>query len=79
MMLLVDKHTDPALSIINISSIIIEIILENGIITYDDLLNLLVSRTSKKAKNVFLYSLSFLYSIKKIEYLQDNDCFRLVI
>jgi hypothetical protein len=78
-MLLLDKHSDPSLSIIYISSIIIEGLTDNGSLLYDDLLAFVVNRVSHKAKSLFHYSLSFLFSINKIEYNKDEDCFRMVI
>ncbi|NQT58532.1 MAG: hypothetical protein HQ557_06075 [Bacteroidetes bacterium] len=77
-MLLLDKHTDPCLSIINISSLIVECILEDDVVEYDVLLSTVISKTSEKVKSIFIYAISFLYSIQKIEYLKETDCFRLL-
>jgi hypothetical protein len=78
-MLFLDKHSDPALSIIYISSVIIDELLQNGTLQYDDLLFLIINKVSYKAKALFHYSLSFLFSIGKIEYIKKDDCFRMVI
>jgi len=76
-MLKPDKHTNPVLSVINIAGLIIEQIRNNEIVGYDELLNNLVNQTSKSVKDVFLYSLSFLYLLDKIEYIPDLDALRL--
>ena len=78
-MLKPDKHTNPVLSVVNISGLIIEQIKNNDIVSYDDLLSNLVNLTSESVKDVFLYSLSFLYLLDKIEYIPDLDALRLKI
>ena len=76
-MLKPDKHTNPVLSVINIAGLIIEQIRNDEIVSYDDLLGNLVNQTSESVKDVFLYSLSFLYLLDKIEYIPDLDALRL--
>jgi len=76
-MLKPDKHTNPVLSVINIAGLIIEQISNNEIVGYDELLSNLVNQTSESVKDVFLYSLSFLYLLDKIEYIPDLDALRL--
>ena len=78
-MLKPDKHTDPTLSVVNIAGLIIEEIKNNEIYGYNDLLNNLINQTSVIVKEVFLYSLFFLYLLGKIEYLPDLDALRLKI
>ena len=78
-MLTPDKHTNPVLSVVNIAGLIIEQIKFSDIVSYDDLLNKLVNLTSESVKEVFLYSLSFLYLLDKIEYIPDLDALRLKI
>lgn len=76
-MLKPDKHTNPVLSTVNIAGLIIEQIRNDEIVSYDDLLSNLVNQTSESVKDVFLYSLSFLYLLDKIEYIPDLDALRL--
>jgi len=76
-MLKPDKHTNPVLSVVNITGLIIEQIKNNEIVSYDDLLNNLIKQTSESVKEVFLYSLSFLYLLDKVEYIPDLDALRL--
>ncbi len=78
-MLKPDKHTNPVLSVVNIAGLIIEQIKSNEIISYDDLLNNLINQTSDSVKDVFLYSLSFLYLLDKVNYIPDLDALRLRI
>ena len=78
-MLKPDKHTDPTLSVVNIAGLIIEEIKNNEIYGYNDLLNNLINQTSESVKDVFLYSLSFLYLLGKVEYLPGLDALRLKI
>lgn len=77
-MLSPDKHINPKFSVINISYHILKCLKEHDILQYDELLNLLINDISVKIKNVFQYSLSFLFVVGKIEYLQDLDAFRII-
>lgn len=76
-MLKPDKHTNPVLSVINIAGFIIEQIRNDEIVSYDDLLSNLVNQTSESVKDIFLYSLSFLYLLDKIEYIPNLDALKL--
>lgn len=76
-MLKPDKHTNPKLSVINITGLVIENLIENEIMSYDELLNKLISETSENVKDVFVYSLCFLHLLNKIEYLPNLDALRL--
>jgi hypothetical protein len=72
-----DKHTNPALSVINIAGLIVNQIKNNEVIEYNVLLSNLIDQTSVGAKEVFNYSLSFLYLLDKIEYISGLDALRL--
>lgn len=76
-MLKPDKHTNPMLSVVNITGLIIEQIKDNEIISYDDLLSELINQTSESVKDIFYYSLFFLYILDKIEYIPELDALRL--
>lgn len=76
-MLIPNKHTNLKKSIINISGNIIEILKENWNITYSELFWILWLKIGKEIKEPFLYSLSFLYSLWKIEYIRELDSFKL--
>ena len=77
-MLKPNKHTDPKLTIFYVAGIIIQYLKKNEVMSYDDLLSLLVLEISDKAKSIFQYALSFLYVTGKIEYLADIDALRLI-
>ena len=76
-MLKLNKHNDPSLSILNLAGLIIEILQENEILNYDDLLTILTHRTSKSVKEVYHYTLSFLYLVGKLEYISEIDTLRI--
>ena len=76
-MLRPDKHTNPVLSVINVAGLIIKKIKDDEIVSYNDLLASLKNQTSDSVKNVFHYSLSFLYLMDTVEYLPELDALRL--
>jgi len=76
-MLKLCKHTDPSLSVLNIAGLTIEILQKNKIMTHDDLLTSLTHRTSESVKEVYYYTLSFLYIVGKIEYIPEIDALRI--
>jgi hypothetical protein len=76
-MLKPNKHTDPSLSVLNISGLMIEILQENNILTHDDLLTNLTYRTSVNVKEVYNFALSFLYLVGKLEYIPELDALRI--
>ena len=71
-----DKNTDPELTVLYISSLILSFLTESEIIPYADLQGKIVSAVSVKAVPVIPYALSFLYTIGKIEYTAELDSFR---
>lgn len=71
------KHSDLSLSVLNIAGLTIEILQQNNILTYDDLLAILTNRTSESVKEVYHYALSFLYIVDKIEYIPEIDALRI--
>lgn len=73
-----DKNTDPSLTIIFISSLIMKALNENEVIPYFDLKDYVIRNVSEKADYVIPYALSFLYTINKIEYIAELDSFRMV-
>jgi len=76
-MLKLNKHTDPSLSVLNIAGMTIEILQQNKILTHDELLASLIHKTSKSVEEVFLYALSFLYIVGKLEYIPEIDALRI--
>jgi hypothetical protein len=76
-MLKPSKHTDPSLSVLNIAGLTIEVLQQNKIMTYDDLLISLTNQTSESVKEVYNYALSFLYIVGKLEYIPEIDALRI--
>lgn len=76
-MLKPDKHTNPKLSVFNITAIIIRHLKEAEILQYDELLATVMYESSKNAKELFIKAISFLFLLDKIEYLHDLDSLRL--
>ncbi len=78
-MLKPDKHTKPKLSVINVAGLIIEELQQSKIIGCSELLDSLIKRTSDSVKEVFLYALSFLFLLGKVEYISKLDAIKLSI
>ncbi len=73
-----DKNTNPSLSIVYISSLIMKSLNQNDLLPYSDLRSYVIYNSSEKADYIIPYALSFLYTINKIEYISDLDSFRMV-
>ncbi len=72
-MLRPDKHTYIKYSIVFLSAVMMKEILENGIIKYDDLKNSLTDKIGKGITENYEYTLSYLYMLGKIEYVETLD------
>lgn len=72
------KHSNLRYSVINVSASIITTLKENGIIEYNDLLATLKKKVGREVGEVFLLSLTFLYILKRIEYIEELDSIRLL-
>jgi hypothetical protein len=77
-MLKPDKHLDPSFSVINVGGLIIKSLKDTGMMTFNELLAVLMERTGEKVKEVYLPSLSFLFLLGKIQYHPKIDSFELV-
>lgn len=77
-MLTPTKHTNIKYSVIYIAGKILGFLKKETLIKYDDLKEMLVSEIGVKAKNNIDYSLTFLFSIGKIEYLKNIDAITLI-
>jgi hypothetical protein len=71
-----DRYTDPKISIINISALILSELNEFYSIQYDILLNKIIVSLGDKAKNNFPYALNLLYLLGKLRYEQETDSFK---
>lgn len=77
-MLTPTKHTNIKYSVIYIAGKILGFLKKETLIKYEDLKEMLVSEIGVNAKNNIDYSLTFLYSIGKIEYLKNIDAITLI-
>jgi Cys-tRNA synthase (O-phospho-L-seryl-tRNA:Cys-tRNA synthase) len=72
-MLKPDKHTDIRYSIVFLSAITMNEIQKSGIIKYDELKSDLIDKIGKGVAENFELTLSFLYLLGKIEYVNKLD------
>jgi len=77
-MLTPTKHTNIKYSVIYIAGKVLGLLKEETLIKYEDLKEMLVSEIGVNAKNNINYSLTFLFSIGKIEYLKNIDAITLI-
>ena len=76
-MITAHKYLNLDLSVINVSALIIDKLKKNSLLKYDELLALVVYALGKNAKEVFPYSLNFLFLLNKLSYLPELDLFQL--
>lgn len=77
-MLVPEKHMNLELSTIRVTSILIELLKKNKIISYDFTLKYLESILGKKAKYIFIDSLNVLFLMGKIEYDIKKDSIKFI-
>jgi hypothetical protein len=71
------KYLNLDLSVINVSALIIDKLKKHSLLTYDELLNMTINALGKNAKEVFPYSLNFLFLLDKLHYSSQLDVFQL--
>ena len=71
-----DRHTNPDISVINISAFILKQLNVFYDISYDDLLKNVVDNMGERAKENYLYALNFLYLVGKLTYFEETDSFK---
>jgi len=64
-------------SLLNVTAILIEEFTKQHIISYDELLQITVSKIGKHAKKITPYALNFLFLLGKIEYHNTLDAFEI--
>jgi hypothetical protein len=67
------KYLDLNLSLLSLGGVILNIIKEENVIGYDELLERVISLRGNNATEIFIPTLSFLYLMGKIEYKKDID------
>lgn len=70
-----DRHTNLDYSVINIGSFIIKQLNSFYDISYDTLLEKVVTTLGAEAKENYPYALNFLYLLGKLTYNQETDSF----
>jgi len=70
-----DRYTNPDFSVINISSVILEKLIKENRISYDNLLKEVIYKVGDEAKENYPYALNFLFLLGKINYISQNDNF----
>lgn len=71
-----DRYTDPRISTINISGLILSELNKFYAIQYDNLLNKIIGVLGDDAKSNFPYALNLLYLLGKLKYDQQTDSFK---
>jgi hypothetical protein len=72
------KHTNIKYSVIYIAGKVLGFLKKETLIKYEDLKEMLISEIGINVKNNIDYSLTFLFSIGKIEYLKNIDAITLI-
>lgn len=71
-----DRYTDPKLSVINISTLILNELNQFYAIQYDNLLKKVVKALGDDAKSNFPYALNFLFLLDRLKYDRQTDTFK---
>ena len=74
-MLRPDRHTNPDLSVINISAFILRQLKSQYSISYDKLLEKVIKVMGESAKENYPYALNFLFLVGKLIYKETTDTF----
>lgn len=77
-MLQPNSNMDLRFSNFHVSALIIKAFKNREMLKFDELLSILIDKTDKKVKEVYLPSLSFLFLLEKIQYHQKIDSFELI-
>ncbi|MGY0408417.1 MAG: ABC-three component system middle component 8 [Polaribacter sp.] len=77
-MLTPTKHTNIKFSVIYIAGKILSYLHNYAVLTYDEVQQMLANDLGQKAKTNLGFSLIFLYSIGKVEYLKKIDAITII-
>jgi hypothetical protein len=77
-MLKPNKHLDPRFSVIHVGGLILKALKDTGMLTFAELLSILMDKIDVTVKEVYLPSLSFLFLLGKIQYHQKIDSVELI-
>lgn len=71
-----DRHINPDISVLNISSFILSKLNYFYDISYDKMMNEVIDNLGEGSKENYPYAINFLYLLGKIEYIELTDSFR---
>jgi hypothetical protein len=74
-----NKYTDVDLSVVGLGALLLKSLKNNPYQKYDALLEKIVTVGNASAKENFLLSLSFLFSMGMIKYYSDHDVIELCV
>lgn len=74
-MLKPDRHTNPDLSVLNISAFVLRQLKSQYSISYDKLLEKVIKVMGDGAKENYPYALNFLFLVGKLNYKEATDTF----
>lgn len=72
------KYTNVNLSVIGLSTAILSMLKEERVQKYDQILGRIKYKNGKQGNENFLLALTFLYSLGKIRYYQEEDAIELL-
>lgn len=72
------KHTKIKYSVIYLAGMIMQCLKETDIVKYDELKEMLILKLGDEAKYQYAIALTFLYSINKIEYVENLDAIKYI-
>ncbi len=72
-----DRHTNPDISVINISAFILMQLNEHYSISYDKIVGEIVNTLSEEARENCPYAINFLFLLDKLVYDNKTDSFKL--
>ncbi len=71
------KYMNLDYSLLNVSALILKEFGKQPVISYDEMLQITISKIGKHAKEITPYALNFLFLLGKIEYLHNLDAFEI--
>jgi hypothetical protein len=72
-MIIPNKFTNPDLSILRVSALVLAKLIKKKILKFSDILNFLNWELKIDATDILIQSMSFLYIIGKIDYKMETD------
>ncbi len=77
-MIVPDRHTEIRYTVLYVAAVMLKAIQANGIIRYEELLDIVCEEVGKPAKPIFPQALCFLFLVGRIEYRPQADTIQLL-